>query len=382
MKTLTVKVQKTSVLLTGIISAAAAVGLIIYSDSVKTGVLNGLSLCAQSIIPSLFIFIILAVFMCRSPAGKLVSILFYPLTRFVLRLNPKLGCTVIMSMLGGYPVGAALLSDMVRKGEITKKTASRMMCFCSNAGPAFVITAVGVNMFGSFSVGVILLASHLMSSVIIGAFTGHFFKHDDFPKKGGKASELKREKAESLGDIFVESVSSGVNSILAICAYVVLFSAVLAVIGENGFIRQMIYFLSYKTGLEYELILGVLNGFLEVTTACKMLSDILSLNHVILASFFISFSGLSIILQVKHCFKDTGVSLSGYITSRFAAGVISAALTRIMLFVFPITLSVSSALDKPVMSSAAGSVVNSVILVVLCCVFLFSLNLRKDKKAV
>lgn len=375
MKTAALKFQNISSFLMGTVCAVLAVCLIVYSKSVCAGVIRGLSMCAESIIPSLFVFIILSIFLCRSPAGKAVSILFYPVTRFVLRLDPKLGCTVVMSMVGGYPVGASLISDMVKSGELSEKTASRMMWFCSNAGPAFVVTAVGVNMFGSFSVGIILLLSHLTSSLIIGAFVGRFSKaKTDITRKSGDNIGKK-----PVGDIFVESVSAAVNSIFAICAYVVIFSALLALIGESAFINTAVRASASALSLDSELLYGILNGFFEVTTACAALGKTGSTGAVCAAAFFISFSGISVILQVRHCFANTGVKHSGYIVSRFLSGALSAVLAKVLLGAFPSAVSASGALDNPVIKNSAGSIANSVILVLMCCAFVYSSSRKKLK---
>ncbi len=341
--------ENTAAFTAGTICAAAALCLIIYSKSVAKGVARGLLLCAESIIPSLFAFIVISIFMCRSPAGKAVSLLFYPVTKYILRLKPELGCVVVMSMFGGYPVGAGLISDMVRSGELSKKTASYMMWFCSNAGPAFVITAVGINMFGSVSAGVILLVSHLASSLILGVAAGVFSDSYSFEKDAVSKSDSEKNK-KSMGDIFVESVSAGVNSIFAICAYVVLFSALLSVLEDSSYVNSLSSAIAGIFNIDRKSVVGIMNGFFEVTTACSTINGLGLNNPIPIAAFFISFSGISVILQVRHSFSSTGVKLRGYIVSRFVSGVLSAVIAFVLLRLFPEVVSAGGVFNNPVAS--------------------------------
>ena len=60
----------------------------------------------------------------------------------------------IMSVLSGYPMGAKVVGDLKRSGEITLREAKRLMSFCSTSGPAFMAGAVGAGMLGSASLEV------------------------------------------------------------------------------------------------------------------------------------------------------------------------------------------------------------------------------------
>lgn len=353
----------------GILSLAAAVLLLWMSPSVTRGVVQGLALCAQSIIPSLFVFMILAVFLSRSAAGRVLSVLFYPITRWVLRLDPQLGSVIAMSFVGGYPVGASLLSDLVRRGEVSQETASRMMCFCCNAGPAFVITAVGVQFFGSAKAGLILLASHMLSSLAIGWALSFRRPAPNPPKRERKEAALGYSQA------FVEAVASASSSILMICAYVVLFSAVLVLLSDSGILPGAAAALSTVTGLEESFFTSLLGGLLEVTTGCAALVQAKVGSPLVLASFFLSFSGISIHMQVRHCFRGLQVSLRPFLISRFAGALLSAGLTWGILRLFP--ESVSAGLYyyyPPVPGMNVRSYCAMACLVILCSLFLISIS--------
>ena len=43
-----------------------------------------------------------------------------------------------------------------------------MLRFCVNAGPAFIISAVGAGMMGSVRMGAVLFAAHILASLLLG----------------------------------------------------------------------------------------------------------------------------------------------------------------------------------------------------------------------
>lgn len=76
-----------------------------------------------------------------------------------------------MSMTGGYPVGARTIAQLLEQGRIQPRTARRMLCFCINAGPAFVVSTVGAALYSSVQAGFCLLTAHLGASALVGFFT-------------------------------------------------------------------------------------------------------------------------------------------------------------------------------------------------------------------
>ena len=114
-----------------IFSVLLLAGMLWLGGILSEGVRNGIVLCLTTVIPSLFLFTVLTNWMGSTRIltwlGKGVSLVGRP----VLGLGSA-GCGVLLfSLLGGYPVGAALLAGLVRQGQMDPKQASKMLCFCS-----------------------------------------------------------------------------------------------------------------------------------------------------------------------------------------------------------------------------------------------------------
>ncbi len=96
-----------------IFSVGLLAGLLWLGGILSEGVRRGIVLCLTNVIPSLFLFTVLTNWMGSTRIltwlGKGVSVLGQPL----MGLDAS-GCGVLLfSLLGGYPVGAALLAQLV-----------------------------------------------------------------------------------------------------------------------------------------------------------------------------------------------------------------------------------------------------------------------------
>ena len=158
--------------LTAMLASLAGVGLLAYPQQAAEGAKNGIGYCLDILIPSLFPFMVLAVFVVKCGlAGKLGNLLERPV-RFLFKLPGSAAAAILMSMVGGYPVGARSIAALHAAGELDDAQASRMLCFCVNAGPAFVISVVGIGFLKSAQAGMILFASQVFSSTVLGLLCG------------------------------------------------------------------------------------------------------------------------------------------------------------------------------------------------------------------
>lgn len=108
-----------------------------------------------------------------------------------------------------------------------------MLRFCVNAGPAFIISAVGAGMLGNVRAGAVLFAAHILAALLMGARR---------PDLGWTKQEADREEGLPAGPkrlptaaAFVESVNGACRSLLYMCGFVVLFAAILALCDASGF---------------------------------------------------------------------------------------------------------------------------------------------------
>ncbi len=320
--------------LTAFFIILTAVILLVFPKVISKGVVNGLLMCGNILIPAIFPFCVLAVFIFR--CGILNNIK---------GKYGKLFAVFLISLVGGYPVGAKIISDEYTSGFIEQKTAKTMLCFCINAGPAFIYTFAGIGVLQNKSAGIILLVSHIISSLQI-LIVMLLRKKIEITVNTSKLY-LK----EGLETVFVESVSTASHTLISICSFTVIFS---------GFIEL----------IKYLNINGTLISILEVT------NGIVNTNNIYLISFLLGFGGFCVILQI-YSYGNKFCNIFYLIITRFLHGALSFFNTAILVKVFNYRLSVFSnakAYDFKVIGETTGL---SLMLIITAFIFLISLSYKK-----
>lgn len=360
--------------LLSLLCVAAGFGLLRYSPAVSLAVREGLSVCAGVVIPSLFPFMVLSAFVAGSSAVRYLSLPLLPLMH-LLRLPRFLGATVLMSFIGGYPVGARLISLHLEKGRITPQTAARMLTFCCNAGPAFILSAVGAKLLHSTGAGVILLLSHVLGSVLIGLFGARGQRtQPDSP------ADLQQEPAAAA---FVSAVRLSSSSMLVMCAFIVLFYALTALLTESGVFFHasgLLGFFLPMTGEAFRTAL--LTGLLEVTSGCILSVEAVGQGPFILIAFLLSFSGLSVIGQVMSCFSGQEIRFRPFLISRVVHGLLTVLISYPLLRLFCRVLPGSTEMP-PSMAVQPNTPLITLCLIAMCCLLAVSAEKpgKKIKKA-
>lgn len=328
----------------GLITAAVCIFFIIINPKVCTaGVAKGLLLAGRVIIPSLFPFTACVLFIMKSGGLHLFDFA-APFTKKAFRLPPELFSLMLLSFIGGYPVGAKLLSEAVKTGRLSEKNAGIMLNYCVNAGPAFVVLAVGENVLGSKKVGYILFAVHIAASLILSLFFRFYIKND-------VTSIRKAESNIGTAENFVAAVSDAASSVFSVCAYVIFFSAV------NEYI-------SYFS--DNILFLKGIAPFLEVTNAVTVVKNIPAI------TFLLGFAGISIWCQIISIGKHIKINLASFILSRIAHGLISAALCILLFKLCGIAVTVSTSVKYNLTYNGPTLSLSMISMVIVLLISLFA----------
>ena len=119
--------------------------MILDTGTMLSAMEEGISLCLRSLIPSIFPFMLLSAMLTNYLLGAhfpLINIL----ERF-LNIPEGFGSIFAIGLLGGYPIGAQCIGVAVETGSLSPADGRRMLCCCSNAGPAFLF-GFGISILG------------------------------------------------------------------------------------------------------------------------------------------------------------------------------------------------------------------------------------------
>ncbi|MBO5321307.1 MAG: hypothetical protein J6B22_01710 [Clostridia bacterium] len=324
-----------------------AVLMIIKPEICKKSVASAILLCGQVIIPSLFPFGVCVLFLMKSGICENLEFL-SPITLKISGLSAYPFFIFLFSMLGGYPIGAKLLNEAVESEILTQKQAEKMLCFCVNAGPAFIVSAVGNAVLKNTNIGYILLISHILSSLSICRFSG---KITAWPQKTNTYL--------SASDNFVSSASSSANAVTGICFYVILFSAV------TGYIDY------------FSKEFPILKSFLYIT---EITGAVTKTRNVYIISFLLAFSGICIWCQIFSVAKAIKINVFKFAFFRIFHGFLSSLITFLILKIYPLeTETFSNISSFPTKVFVSGKALG-ISLFILGIVFIISLSNRQNSQ--
>lgn len=333
--------------------------LIKYPDSASKGVAVGIELCIGALIPSIFPFMFVTAFLLESGLLRRTERLFSFVSKRFFGLPGYCGPVIIFSMVAGLPVGARLTEDLYNKGMITKTQGQRMLFFCMNPGPAFIINGVGHNMLGSREAGIIIYASLILSSLIIGILSVPVWNNEE-EKKIGMLTDEKCNLAESV----VKAVSKSSRSVFSICAWVVLFSCLAELIKVFGFSENTENFLLAIT---------------EVTNGSRCCAEIYPAPII---AGVIGFGGFCAHMQVAAPIMTLKLEYKYFISARILNSGISVLISLFLFQCFPLAVETSSFGNAPTEAGMAMSYPICVGVMVMCFLLLLGDNFKfkRNKK--
>ena len=305
---------------------------------------KGLQLCAHSVVPSLFPFMIISEIIVESGVGKRVSTLISPLTKKLFGVINGGTFAFVLGTVCGFPIGARAAASMYDKGDMTRQELERTLTFCNNPSPAFIISTVGASIIGNRTAGVVIYVCVMLSAVTVGIFT-NIFMHKD--SSGPVVRQEKDTKSSpDMAQTFTLAIRSAVSSMLNVCAYVTFFSAIVGCMGK----------VLVSLGMP-QTVGTLLFGFFELSSGAASASNLgNTFLSAVACATFAGWSGMSIHFQIISVAGGRGISFKPYILAKAVQGIICGALAAVALkFFFPtICAETSDAFGETVGTLAAN----------------------------
>ena len=304
---------------------------------------EGILIWINILMPSLLPFIICANLIVSLKIIDILGIIINIFTQKIFNVSGKSGLIFAISMISGYPVGAKFASDLRLENKISKYEGQRLVSFCSTSGPLFIIGSVGTGMLRSPQLGYIMLFCHYLAALVVGLIFRNYGKEKISKSNVNIIKDINKiisedSKSEDFFVSFGKAVVNGVNNLLAIGGFVIIFSVffeILLFFKIIDFISNSICIFLTPLGITPDIISAFISGLFEMTIGCNNLSqinDISILTLVPLCSFLVAFSGLSILAQCSSFIGKTDLKVSLYIFSKFLHGIFSAVFTYLFLY--------------------------------------------------
>jgi sporulation integral membrane protein YlbJ len=336
--------------LAGLALLMATAGLVAAPEEAIAGAKDGLTLCFNVIVPSLFPFFVLSSLVVDLGLAAYLGRAMEGLMRPLFRVSGSCATAVALGFVGGYPVGARTALQLYQQGLCTKTEAERLLAFCNNSGPAFILGVVGAGIFGDSRVGLLLYLTHALASLIVGLLFRFYGGRRDRRARGTRPKPIQ---TVTLPAAFTGAVSRSLQSTLNICAFVVFFAVILRLLSAYGVLTAVARLLSLA-GFQAEWAKRLVAGLLELSSGVASLQGGTGFaGRVSMAAFMLGWAGLSVHCQVLSFLVDSGLSARVYLAGKLCHGLIAAGLTYALTRVFPLSAPVADYLVEQTESIAA-----------------------------
>jgi len=304
--------------------------LILFPKEALEAAKGGINLWLFTITPSLLPFFIGSELLLQLGVVHFLGTFLEPIMRPLFNVPGSGSFAMAIGYTSGYPVGAQVISRLWEENLCTTEEAEKLMSFCNNSGPLFMLGAVAIGMFGSPKAGYIIMASNYLAAITTGLLF-RFYKKNSYKKSPSTKNLLnaaikkmyytREQNKKSLSTILSEAVFKSTNTIIMIGGYVILFSVVIEFLKLYKILDFLSYFISpifLLLGFDKSLIPAFLSGLLEITVGSNLISQVSAPleQKVVLVSAIIAWGGISIHGQVLGVIAKTKIKYLPYFIAK------------------------------------------------------------------
>lgn len=289
--------------------------LFLFPASCVSGAKTGLLLWFNTMIPSVFPFILLTNIIREFNGMRYFQKLFGFPVKKLFRCSPEASYPVIIGFLCGYPMGAKAVADSYETGCISRAEAVYLLSFCNNPSPMFIINYVALASLQNEAL-ILPLFLIIYISTYLCALLNYLLI---FRKKQKRPAAVKLKTMNFSPDESIERcIMSSLGLMQKIGVYMIIFAILCQLIVDM------------PIALPYVKICAA--GLLEQTTGLSVLCrqpcpiEI----KMILASVFTCFGGFAIVAQTYSVICQQKLPLGHYILSK----ALHAALAGFLAFVY------------------------------------------------
>lgn len=269
----------------------------------------------KNLIPTLFPFFIITDLLSNYGFINFISKIFGQIM-VIFKLPKKTSYALFMSMASGFPGNSKLIKELLETGEITSQEASKLLTFTHFSNPLFIIGTIGLIFLNNQKIGLLILIVHYLTNFI----TGFLFRN--IYKETSVINKKKERTTIPFITVLLKSINNAVNTMFLIYGIIIFTSLLTNIITIN------LNLSSFQKSL--------LTSFLEITQGLKLIANE-PLNISIktsLITFFLSFGGISIHMQVMGILANYKINYYLYLLARIIHASIASLLVYFILQIF------------------------------------------------
>lgn len=257
----------------------------------------------KKIFITIFPFIILCDILIYFNYHLFIKKIFGKIINKIFNIDSNTSIIFILSILTSHPSNAVYIKNLLDSKIIDIKTANRILIYTYFPSIAFVIGVIGISLYNSFEIGLLLWIICFINNILIGLY---------LRKDNSYIENINNEtKNICFFECFKLSIIKAINT-----SFIILGNLIVFTITINLLIR---YIPVDST------ILSIFTGFLELTSGVISIS-LLNIPFNIkfaLTSLILNFSSLSILFQSFSILSDYKINIKKTLTIKLMFSIIT-----------------------------------------------------------
>ena len=252
---------------------------------------------------TIFPFVILCDFLIYFNYHIFIKGIFGKIINKIFNIDSNTSIIFILSIFSSHPSNAIYIKNLLDNKIINIKVANRILIYTYFPSIAFVIGVIGVSLYNSFKIGLMLWIICFINNILIGLF---------LRKDNVYIESINNEtKNISFFECFKLSIIKAINTSFIILGNLIVFTII---------INLIVNYISINP-----TILSVLTGFLELTSGVISISllDIPFNVKFALTSLILNFSSLSILFQSFSILSSYKINIKKTLTIKLMFSIIT-----------------------------------------------------------
>ena len=121
--------------------------MLLFPSETFRGASNGLLLWFQILVPTLLPFLVLTNLLIRTTSITYIVKIIGPFIQKFFHVSSYGSFAVLAGFLCGYPIGAKVTADLVKRKQISLSEGNYLLSFCNQTSPAFISSYIVLQQF-------------------------------------------------------------------------------------------------------------------------------------------------------------------------------------------------------------------------------------------
>ena len=289
------------------------INFLLNSDIFINTIFNSVHLWFNNLFPNLFIFFTICDILNNYQFPTYLNQFSSTLAKKLFKLPKEASYILFMSIISGFPGNSKLIKNELDKKSINEYDANKLLTMTHVFNPLFIINIIGIKYLKDIKLGIIILFSHILTNYLVGFLFRNIYIVDT------KKIITKKENIESFMTVLKTSFMNTFKILVNVLGIIIFFSIITTMINQ------------YLNLNPYSNMF--INSLLEITNGLNLLNNLhlSKIKNATLITFFISFGGLSIHMQIMSILNNYKISYLIYLVSRLLHAAISSLIVFIIL---------------------------------------------------